>query len=1226
MLTNGSRDSLLCRIFENILSESITLANKIAIWHVPDPRQIISTQPFSYTTQTNKNETEQREYDGNESCTVQSITFGELNLEATRLAEGLAEKLIRCGAISGIQPKQDLKSATPDTIQASTVIALFMPPGIKRIVAQRVREMLNNYSSWSNFVFAAFDEEHFISSQDAPSLLDGMKIACMKLHLAYLPLDRQLSVGRIVQILDLISPAMVILTRDYHDIIFSAQNEASARFHLIAQVMNTSNLEPHSCFCFNDKLDTLKYALNRLKFSIYENLIATRLTDSGSTDNKTDKCLFENVENPVITVLFTSGSTSSDPKIVRLRNNQLLNRLNWQWESNTELDENQNWLTNRNRSASGRNEVILASTACLFVDAFTELFSALFAGNPVVVPGGPNCTSEMCVSDVRILYKLIHMFQITRLTTVPIQLRIWIYQMGLIEPKEQCKGDSLTTVVVSGDMLQPEMARQFFHLPISESKVRLLNFYGTTEMAGDVTAAIFHDEQDVIKATKRVDTRNQAESLADAAAFITVGRPIFNTAVYVVRKYEEKTCMQNDVISERTSNISNLSVIGTQLYKVDWRSLGYEICEKGCVGEVAVTGLPVNWQATDVEEKSTDSTFVSETNHISPTSNQCSIVNFPGDLGFICPDDNMLYVCGRSDEVVKINAVGFLASDVDRILLQIKENCFRNPQHVSHLEKKLINIRDSVTLPIHHPASKSIQLVCFYVASSRRPSLKGSSTTLLLSSSSNAAGADQQLLEERMDFRLPLSIIHPQSMGWNDLDPKPNELSVTIGHYLPVYIRPIFLRINHIPVMPTSGKVDKNRLRSLFNDTFVTERENHSPCKTSQLDSADELTQVICPVSSSTHTAGLLDYREQARKVLGSILGLQPTYNSEIFLPRPRDDEDFYLLGGNSLMAVLALESLRQLGFKVHLETFYLTSNIGQLLDSIEPPRDLDYNQQNPMYSEKVNGILNTVSNSGCSSMNTDTQISIHNGNENICVREWCAERPNSDPKLGPSYEDLVKLLVDAFDRKDTITRAFQLSRKDLETAATAYLKPNGVGIVLIATCRSEGDNQTLDSTNDQLVGVLLSVPSESMPNLPEAPKLTQLQKYFDFCCSDTELSKEMSSNHSTALTVIMAGVCAPSSDRLSSKCHSLRAKWNRVTLEILAQLESQLLKIAKWKNFTLVETLNTCETTKEVCADLGYQLVKSTRMQTFAAAESLDLDQTFLDHCSYYMIKRLND
>ncbi|KAF8568339.1 hypothetical protein P879_02353 [Paragonimus westermani] len=1187
MLTNGSRDSLLCRIFENILSESITLANKIAIWHVPDPRQIISTQTFSHTTQTDKNETVQKEYNGNESCTVQSITFGELNLEATRLAEGLAEKLICCGAISGIQSKQDFKNATADTVQASTVIALFMPPGIKRIVAQ---------------------------------------IACMKLHLAYLPLDRQLSVGRIVQILDLISPAMVILTRDYHDIIFSAQNEASARFHLIAQVMNTSNLEPHSCSCFNDKLDTLKYALNRLKFTIYENLITTRLTDSGSTENKTDKCLFENVENPVITVLFTSGSTSSDPKIVRLRNNQLLNRLNWQWKSNTELDENHNWLTNRNRSASVRNEVILASTACLFVDAFTELFSALFAGNPVVVPGGPNCTSEMCVSDVRILYKLIHMFQITRLTTVPIQLRIWIDQMGLIEPKEQCKeGDSLTTVVVSGDMLQPEMARQFFHLPISESKIRLLNFYGTTEMAGDVTAAIFHDEQDVIKATKRVDTRNQTESLADAAAFITVGRPIFNTAVYVVRKYEEKTCMQNDVISERSSNISNLSVIGTQLYKVDWRSLGYEICEKGCVGEVAVTGLPVNWQATDIEEKLTESTFVSETNHLSPTSNQCSVVNFPGDLGFICPDDNMLYVCGRSDEVVKINAVGFLASDVDRILLQIKENCFRNPQHVSHLEKKLINIRDSVTLPIHHPASKSIQLVCFYVANSRRPSLKGSSTALLLSSS-NAAGADQQLLEDRMDFRLPLSIIHPQSIGWNDLDPKPNELSATIGHYLPVYIRPIFLRINHIPVMPTSGKVDKNRLRSLFNDTFVTERENYSPSKTSQLESADELTQVICPVSTSTHTAGMLDYREQARKVLGNILGLQPTYNSEVLLPRPRDDEDFYLLGGNSLMAVLALESLRQLGFKVHLETFYLTSNIGQLLDSLDPPRDLDYNQHDPVYSEKVNGILNTLPNSVCSSVNTDTQISIHNGNENICVREWCGERPNSDLKLGPSYEDLVKLLVDAFDRKDTITHAFQLSRKDLETAATAYLKPNGVGIVLIATCRSEGDNQTLDSTNDQLVGVLLSVPSESMPSLPKVPKLTQLQKYFDFCCSDTELSREVSGNHSTALTVIMAGVCAPSSNRLSSECHSLRAKWNRVTLEILAQLESQLLKIAKWKNFTLVETLNTCETTKEVCADLGYQLVKSTRMQTFAAAESLDLDQTFLDHCSYYMIKRLND
>ncbi|KAF6772279.1 hypothetical protein AHF37_08770 [Paragonimus kellicotti] len=879
MLKNGSRDSLLCRIFENIVSESITLANKIAIWHVPDPRQIISTQTFPRNTQTNQTETERTDCDGNESCTVHSITFGELNIAATRLAERLADELIHCGEISGVQRKQELGSAQADAAQARTVIALFMPPGIKRIVAQGKRPTMLSIDQYSYTHTVIF-------------------IACMKLRLAYLPLDRQLSVGRIVQILDLISPAMVIMTRDYHDIIFSAQNEESARFNLI---VNTSNREPHSCSCFSDKLDTLKYALNRLKFRNYENLITT---NSGPTENKTDICLFENVDNPVITVLFTSGSTSSDPKIVRLRNNQLLNRLNWQWESNTELDEDDKWLTNRNRFTFAQNEVILASTACLFIDAFTELFGALFAGNPVVVPGGPNCTSEMCVSDVRILYKLIRMFQITRLTTVPIQLRIWIDQMGLIEPKEQCKeGNSLTTVVVSGDMLQPEMARQFFHLPVSESKVRLLNFYGTTEVAGDVTAAIFHDEQDVIKATKRVDTRNQAESLVDAAAFITVGRPIFNTAIYIVRKYEDKTSTQNDVSSESSYNIPNLSVIGTQLYEVDWRSIGYEICDKGCVGEVAVTGLPVNWQAADEEEKSTESTFVSETNHLSSTSNQSSAVNFPGDLGFICPDDNMPYVCGRSDEVVKINAVGFLASDVDRILLRIKENCFRNPQHMSHLEKKLINIRDSVTLPIHHPASKSTQLVCFYVASPRRPSLKVGGTAVLLSStSSNAVGAEQQLLEDRMDFHLPLSIIHPQSIGWNDLDPKPNELSATSGHYLPVYIRPIFLRINHIPVMPTSGKVDKNRFRSLFNDTFVTERENYSPCKTSHLESTDELTQITRPISNNTHTGGLLDYREQARKVLGSILGIQPTCVSEMLLPRPRDDEDFYLLGGNSLM------------------------------------------------------------------------------------------------------------------------------------------------------------------------------------------------------------------------------------------------------------------------------------------------------------------------------------
>ncbi|CAH8565155.1 unnamed protein product [Dicrocoelium dendriticum] len=877
-------DTLLHQIFEDLLfTHKDGLPEKTAIWHIPDPRQLL-VSPTGTALADECQYSIDWTPDTKTSCDIQSITFSELNLTASHLAKQISKALRKfndknpadCVSASSDGPNDERHA------QAHSVIAIFMPPGIDRIVTQ---------------------------------------IACMKLHLAYLPLDRQLSVGRVVQILELISPMMMICSKDYYDILL--------RSHLAEQT-------DHFTSYLNDKLDSMNYVINRIPVRIYESLMNTSptFTDPGivlcqDRLGTTTEHFFAHVRDPVVIVLFTSGSTTSDPKIVRLRNSQLVNRLNWQWASNVEMDGPGRWKRKHCLEDEYRQkrEVILSSTACVFVDAFTELFSALFAGLTVVVPGGLKCASEVCVSDVRILYSLIRFFRITRLTTVPNQLTIWMNQMNLIESKE-CDADlsSLNTIVVSGDILLPELACTFFHLPLGRG-TRLLNFYGTTEVAGDVTAYAFYSEQDVKRATKHIEGSTQEDTMVETSSFVAVGIPISNTTIYIVKRCGENICQRT-----LSMDLSKQSIIGDPVYPVDWSSMGYQVIEQGCVGEVAITGVPVgvfsDEKATAPASHPLTLDFQeANASRLTPAFLGNHAVYFPGDLGFISPEDHLLYVCGRSDELVKINAVRFLASEVDRLLLRIKENCTRKPSAMSWMEKKVINVYESVTLPVQHPSNGTKQLVCFYVVATDSSNLCGQVNFL--------STEIKPVLHGSIKYHSHLTLLKPQSADWAKLSPKPNELSTTMANYLPVYIRPIFLAINRIPVMPTSGKVDKQRLRTLYEDTLTLERENHPPCKEAggRL-GADE---VLRTLQKGEKRLKRPNYREQARRVLATILGVDPSVAQDR-AGRPRDDEDFYLIGGNSLMAVLALESLRQLGFKVHLETFYQTSTIGRILDSLVPP------------------------------------------------------------------------------------------------------------------------------------------------------------------------------------------------------------------------------------------------------------------------------------------------
>ncbi|VDP84642.1 unnamed protein product [Echinostoma caproni] len=775
---NDQKSYPLYTVFENLLAIGTQeFIDSPAIWHVPDPLHLYQSASGEYS---------QNSLVSGFSETISSVSFSELNSIANQVAVTLSTDIRSSSAVGA----RELGNG-PE--QANAIVALFMPPGINRIIAQVHR--CSSSTLTHSFAFSRFQLP-----------LHG-KLACMKLHLAYLPLDRQLSIGRILQILELITPIMVLVAKDYHDRMFS---EATILPDSVA------GLRKQREAFFVGKVETLRQAFRTINTVVWEDLLSRSreyvpLVGNGKVNGQPvsptplelgiphSVCLFPDVSNPVVIVLFTSGSSTSGQKVVRLRQSQLYNRLRWQWSSGVEWDSQKQWIYRTSQPQLKKDEVSLASTACVFVDAFTELFSALFHGIPVVVPGGSICASEACVSDVRILAKLVDVFAITRITTVPVQLSIWINQLRLISSTDRARDfRSLRTVVVSGDILLPQLAHEFFQL-FAEHPIRLLNFYGTTELAGDATAAVFHGKQDVSEATRHVDAKDQADSLLEGAPFVTVGRPISNTTIYIVRRRidgeeNRESGQRHDsgsltmVVSENTdpTRTPNLSILGSgDGDQIDWEAEGYGICEKGCVGEIAVTGLAVFDNSLKLFDLSNSNSKTEESNaHHSRDSKESSLINFPGDLGFICPKDGLLYVCGRSDELVKINAVGFLAGDVDRLIDRMKQSCAQNPHQMSTAELKLPRIRQTVTIPIRHPVNKNKQLVCFYTT--------GESDSLPTNQTLNSYGIPRDLTQP-----IDLNVGADSEDGLVGVcGPSPIELSGILSNYLPVYIRPIFVHVS----------------------------------------------------------------------------------------------------------------------------------------------------------------------------------------------------------------------------------------------------------------------------------------------------------------------------------------------------------------------------------------------------------------------------------------------
>jgi len=161
----------------------------------------------------------------------------------------------------------------------------------------------------------------------------------------------------------------------------------------------------------------------------------------------------------------TSGSTGN-PKYVRGTEEGLLNRLKWQWKMYP--------------FTHGYEEVVLRRTPMAFIDTLAEIFSPLTCTSAQASLWVPSRERLRRRGIDLSLATTANAAGVSRITVIPSQLHVLL---------STCKNiasvwPALKVVFVSGETLSTTLVDTFSSLL---PRVTLVNLYGSTEVAGDVT-------------------------------------------------------------------------------------------------------------------------------------------------------------------------------------------------------------------------------------------------------------------------------------------------------------------------------------------------------------------------------------------------------------------------------------------------------------------------------------------------------------------------------------------------------------------------------------------------------------------------------------------------------------------------------------------------------------------------------------------------------------------
>jgi len=186
-------------------------------------------------------------------------------------------------------------------------------------------------------------------------------------------------------------------------------------------------------------------------------------------------------------LIYTSGSTGK-PRGVIGTHRECLNRFFWMWRE----------------YPFEAGEVCCHKTSLSFVDSIWEIFGPLLAGVPnVIIP-------DEVVRDPEELLQTLATNRVTRMVLVPSLLRSLLDHT----PNLAARVPHLKLWSCSGEVLTVELAKRF---RAAHPTARLLNIYGSSEVAADVTCYEVNQ--------------------LDGHSSVPIGRPISNTQIYILDNY-----------------------------------------------------------------------------------------------------------------------------------------------------------------------------------------------------------------------------------------------------------------------------------------------------------------------------------------------------------------------------------------------------------------------------------------------------------------------------------------------------------------------------------------------------------------------------------------------------------------------------------------------------------------------------------------------------------------
>uniref|UniRef100_A0A8D8SYR8 Mycosubtilin synthase subunit C n=1 Tax=Cacopsylla melanoneura TaxID=428564 RepID=A0A8D8SYR8_9HEMI len=395
-----------------------------------------------------------------------------------------------------------------------------------------------------------------ISMSPSPALVQVL-LAVWKAGAAYLPLDVTAPEQRVRHIVSEARPLLVITDTE------SACDNTAYKGHTVVSF---------------PQLQLLSQPLSG------DNVTNEATLQANSNDDKAN----------IGIVLYTSGSTGI-PKGVRLPHAVILNRLAWQWTT---------------FPYSPTERVGAFKTSLTFVDAVSEIWGPLLSaryGGVLIVP-------REVTKNPELLIKVLDKYKVERLVLVPSLLRSMLMFLKMNNNSDESKVllRHLRLWVCSGETLSRTLCLEFFqHFEGPPVAPTLCNFYGSTEVMGDVTYYEMKCAKDVQRYEK-----------------IPIGKAIDNTHIFL---------------------------LDSQLNPVPL----------GDVGEIYASGR--NIAAGYVAGRDPDRFIVTDFS----TDNEYRRMYKTGDYGRIV--DNILLYEGRTDSQVKIRGNRVDLSEIETALSKLEQ-------------------------------------------------------------------------------------------------------------------------------------------------------------------------------------------------------------------------------------------------------------------------------------------------------------------------------------------------------------------------------------------------------------------------------------------------------------------------------------------------------------------------------------------------------------------------